>query len=727
MANATNMSRVLDIVESAASEDRVILVSSAIKGCTDALIAIGRKAIEEGADAIRPMTEDLRLKHHDIIKRLFTGEERGGIASRIDSTAEAVNALVDSFCAGSVTREQFQEEIQTFGEVFSTSILAAKLATEGYNTVWLDSRDLVVRGDSTRTYANIAAAVRDESVDIFVAPGFIARDEEGNVCTLGRGGSDLSAAIFAAGCKADVLQIWTDVPGIMTTNPRDVPAARTIQTLSYRAALDLARYGAKVLYAPTVTPAREAGIPFSILNTFDPANPGTLVCDPEGAPAPRWLGVTSMDSATEGVSDIHMVGEGSLNRITAVERAVSALHRAGVQVIGASEDEDPDNFTVQVHRGQAKEAVAALHAEFFEERTLRVIDVFIAGYGSVGRSLVSTISQSASRLAERTGRSIRILGVADSRRYIIDLKGISPAMVTARLEEEGISNEQNGFAAAVAQNAPRRSVFVDCTGSETLHGVYETLFRKGISVVTSNRRALAVPYAQYAALKSVAREYGVGFRYDTTVGTALPILESIASGTNSCDSVVSIEAVISCTINNILSQYDGPRGETFAALLHRAQYQGLTEKDPRQDLGGRDAMRKLLILAREAGIPLEEADVEIEPMLGPEFFDCSLEEFYSRVEEAEGSFVARENELDAMAMRQRFVASVRRSASSPLGYRASIRMQVVGKDSPFYWISGTENVTIVRSEYSPAPLVLKGAGEGAKGAASGIINDILAL
>ena len=724
MANATNMSRVLDIVESAASADSVILISSAIKGCTDSLIEIGRRTIT--GESFTDIYENLKRKHHEIAIRLFTGGCRERVISEVDALFSELLGLTEESKSGKVPEDRFKERVQTFGELFSTKILEAKLATEGYATKWIDSRDIVVKGDNAKTYANIASATSDKSIRIFVAPGFVARDLEGNICTLGRGGSDLSAALFAAGSGADCLQIWTDVPGVMTTNPKDVPAAHTITTLSYKAAFDLAQFGAKVLYAPTVAPAREAAIPFSILNTFDPQNPGTIVCDPKGAPAPRWLGVTSMNGKDADVSEIHLVGEGALNRAAAVARSIAALKKAGVQIIDVTEDEGADNITALVHRSQAREAVAALHREFFEERVLNVINVFIAGYGAVGKALAKTIAKSADRIADRTGRSIRILGVSNSRRYVIDLKGIAPAEVEARLAS-GSDASDGAFVDAVLENAPRRAVFVDCTPSEDLYSRYVEMFRKGLSVVSSNRRALAVPYAQYAALKSEAREYGVGFKYDTTVGTALPILESIASGTNSCDSVVSIEAMVSCTINNILTQYDGPRGETFAALLRRAQYEGLTEKDPRQDLGGRDALRKLLILAREAGIPMEENDVEITPMLDPEFFECSLDEFYSKVEESEGRFIERENELDAMAMRQRFVASVERSASSPLGYKASIKMRLVGKDSPFYWISGTENVTIVKSEYSAAPLVLRGAGEGARGAASGIINDILTL
>ena len=249
VASATAMSRVLDIVEQAAAKDRVLLVSSAISGCTDALIEIGKAEDPEN------MINALRDRHLAIIARLFTGNER----------AEAVGEC----------RELFSEircippVIESFGELLSTRILARKLSCEGYKTLWMDSRDLVVTApgsgsvggpvdlDATGEAVRTLIAAHPE-VRVFVAPGFIARDTNGKVVTLGRGGSDYSASLFAAAVETMDLQIWTDVPGIMTANPKVVPAARTIPEISYKAAFDMATYGAKVLYAPAVEPARRA-------------------------------------------------------------------------------------------------------------------------------------------------------------------------------------------------------------------------------------------------------------------------------------------------------------------------------------------------------------------------------------------------------------------------------------------------------------------------------------
>lgn len=708
VADATRMSNVLDIVTKAMDKGQVVLVSSAISGCTDALIEMSSTT-----DRVRrrELSEVLRMRHHAIIRRLFTGVER-------DKAMEEMDALFEELIAAE------PEACVSFGELFSTKILARKFMCDGYSARWLDSRELIhtVGGvvDERLSYADIRAAV-DPATRLFVAPGFIASDEEGRVTTLGRGGSDYSAALYAAALNADTLEIWTDVPGIMTANPKTVPAATSIAHISYAAALSLAANGAKVLYAPTVRPAQEAGIAINIKNTFDPKHPGTIISDKAPSSRENWMGVTSLDKEA-GESVICLVGESVTSRKAAAGRMISALSEAGIKAISEVEGSACE-FFIKVRTLVVDEAVSALHREFFGQRNIMAENVFIAGHGAVGKALCEMISTSASRIAERLGRSIKIVGVADSRRYVIDLRGISPEQVSERLSE-GKDASDGAYMDAVCEAAPRRAVFVDCTDDHHIHGSYERLFRSGLSVVTSNRRSLALPYVQYAALKAAARENGAFFRYSTTVANSLPVLDSLSSGANCSDGIESIEALVSCTLNYVISNYDGSRGDTLAMLLRRAHEHGLTESDPRIDLGGRDVLRKLLILAREAGIALEQEDVQISPMLGQEFFDCSLEEFYARLAEYEPKFIARENELDELGQRQRFIASVRRDPSAPRGYRAEIKMQLVGMDSPFYWVNDTENVIIIHSEHT-APFVIKGAGEGARLAASGIIKDIL--
>ena len=677
VANATAMSRVLDIVEQAAAGDRVILVSSAISGCTDALIEIGR------AEDPEQLIDNLERRHLAIISRLFTGRERQ------DAVSDCRGTFSDIRCIPPV--------IESFGELLSTRILSRKLSCEGFKTTWLDSRSLIftdgAQVDTDKSYEAIRKAVEEyPETRIFVAPGFIASGPDGSVTTLGRGGSDYSASLFAAAVDALDLQIWTDVPGIMTTNPKVVSSARTIPEISYNAAFDMASYGAKVLYAPAVAPAREKGIAINIRNTFDPSNPGTIICS-RNPGIGEWKGVASIDDLSAGTTCVCLTGEGPVSAGAAVRRIGTALREAGIKPLDEVRCIDGTNFLLTVRTNVARSTVAAVHREFFEERALSSINVYVAGNGAVGKALKDIVDACGGRFPSAGKRLI--------------IKDIS---------------SDHGFADKVLREARSRSVFVDCTDSTEIWRKFIPLFNAGINVVSSNRRSLAIPYVDYAAVKAAAAENGCFFRYDTTVGNALPILQSISDGANCGDGVTLIEAVVSCTLNYIITGYDGTRSASFATLLRKAQADGLTEQDPRTDLGGRDALRKLLILSREAGVPLEEKDVEIVPMLGPEYFSGSIEEFYSRLDRDEDKFIRREDELDALGMRQRFVATLRRNPDGT--FKADIKMRLVGIDSPFYWISGTENVTIIHSSEA-YPLVIKGSGEGARLAASGIIRNIL--
>ena len=668
VASATAMSRVLDIVEKEADKGTVILVSSAISGCTDALLDGGPKAIAQ-----------MQKRHQDIVKRLFTGEEREEIQARIDGLFREL----------AVTPK---DEQVTFGELLSTTILAAKLQQEGFNAKWLDSRKLVVKDNQEETYRRIKEAV--EGAEIYIAPGFICQDGEGKVCSLGRGGSDFSAALYAAAVKAESLQIWTDVPGIMTANPKQVPQARTIPTMTYNAALQMASHGAKVLYAPTVAPAMEAGIDIEIKNTFAPEGKYTVI----GKEGPKgWIGVASE------ADTITVVGQGD----DGAPRAEKALLKEGISALSIKETEA--GVELKVRQKVLEQALRALHRAFFQELPTAEIGLFIAGDGAVAHALYNMIKSAAENVEARTGKRLTIVGKANSKRYGIDLTG------------HPVINTQGSYVDAIINVAPKGSVFVDCTNSETLYKRYTDLLEAGIGVVSSNRRSFAVPYPEFAAMHAAARENGVPLRYETTVGAALPILESISRGANSSDEVTSIEAVVSCTLNQILGDYL-PGRESFASMVRRAQEAGLTEADPRMDLGGKDALRKLLILSREAGVRLEEKDVKVEPVIPADAFKGTVEDFYAALEAYEPELARKADAASAKGERLRFVAYLRKNGKA---YEAGIGIRSVAPEHPAYYLRGTENAIIVRSAFHPYPLVIQGPGEGAREAASSILNDIL--
>ena len=676
VAGATQMSRVLDILQGTMPKGKVVLVASAISGATDILL-------EGQPDKL----EALKRRHFEIARRLFTGAERKQVQEGLEALFKELDAAP-------------QEETVTYGELLSTHILAWKLQADGIKTEWLDSRQLIIKGEKETTYANIQKAINAKDAQVYVAPGFICGTPEGKISTLGRGGSDYSAALYAAALQADSLQIWTDVPGIMTANPKQVPQARTIPVMSYGAALDMAEHGAKVLYAPTVKPAMEAGIDIEIRNTFAPEGKYTLI----GAqPDPtQWIGVSAQGGT------LRITGAAQPEQAdNSLKAAADALKEAGIAAVQIRQD--GASLELQVREAVVNQALNALHRAFFEELPVQEVNLFIAGNGAVAQALIQMIGQTADSVEKRTGKRLRIVGRSNSKYWGIDAAG------KPQLTQSG------DYVDAVMARAPKGSLFIDATGSETLYKRYQELLEAGIGIVSSNRRSFAVPYPEFAAMHAAARENGAALRYETTVGAALPVLESIALGANSCDEILSIEAVVSCTLNQILGDYR-PGGESFAKLLLKAQKAGLTEKDPRMDLGGKDALRKLLILSREAGVKLEEEDVKVEPVVPESLMEGSLEAFYDGLEAYEPQFAQAARAADRQGFRRRFVASLEKTEK---GYQACIGLRNVPPVHPAYHLSGTENAIIIRSAFHPYPLVIQGPGEGAREAASSILNDIL--
>lgn len=639
MADATAISNVLDIVENAARKDRLVLVSSAVSGATDLLI----RASQSPESERNTLLDELMVRHRRITLRLFTGKE----------LAE-VNRLLDSL--DNSLRESPAELYQTFGERFSTCILAQKLLSEGVRAILIDSTELIMLKngilDEERSYALISDCIASHpEADIFVAPGFIARDEKG-VCTLGRGGSDFSASVYAAALGAQSLQIWTDVPGIMTTNPKEVKSARTIPELSYTAAFSLASHGAKVLYAPSIEPARKAGIDIHILNSFAPSLKGTRISDFRPEATGEWMGIARKDIDVK--SELTLVADGIINEQEKCD-CLAKLKKKDIEILGTKLE--GNSLIISVPITQAQDALRTLHYSCFDTSEFK--NIYLAGKGKVGTALLELIAKTKAK---------------------VEVRAIS--------EHEC---EDGPFFAKVLEEAAPNSVFVDCTDSENIWRRYREILDAGVNIVSSNRRALSVQYGEYSAMKRSARLNRRFLRYETTVGTALPILDSINTTTYNTDTLLSIEAIVSCTLNYVLTS-----NLPFGQALEQAHRIGLTEKDPSQDLLGHDATRKMLILAREAGIRLEESDIRIEPVVA-----------------------------ENIRPGQRFVASLEKDDTLPLGYRAEIRLKDIGPDHPAARLKGTENMIIIRSTSQSAPLIIQGQGEGAKMAAAGILKDIL--
>ena len=809
VANAEAIQKVVEITSKSVDRDRTILVVSAIRGCTDSLVRIGNLASERD-ESYKDVIDDLQRQHHQIIKELLPVEKHDESREVCDSLFDSLRSIAQGvYLLGELSPTSL-DAIQGFGELWSSKIIATKLASIGIATKWVDSRQIIRTicnnnknvVDIQKTYSRVNAMIENNPItQLFVMPGFIASDKQGRTTTLGRGGSDYSASLFAVGCKARALEIWTDVPGMMTSNPKVVPTARTISNISYKAALELSHFGAKVIYPPTIQPVVAEGIPIYVKNTFDPQAYGTLIEKNPPRSKDSVIGISNSDNIAllslegsgmvgipgfssrlfetlsqnniniilitqassvhtmciavsekdaekareaadrcfayeislgklnplkveKGFSIVCLVGDDVLNQSGSTGRMLAALGNNSIPVRATAQGSSERNVSVIISSADTDAAIRTIHNEFFDRRSGKDIHLFIAGYGVVGKALVDIIAKNREKIEKRTGRRLHVCGLANSRRFILDKNGLSLENIAEQLNN-GDSSADEAYFNQLAILTLENSVFVDCTASADIAFKYMNLFKKGYSVVACNKITFSSPYKQYAALKEAAIEIGATLRYETTVGAALPILESISRCVHSGDEIVRIEAVLSGTLNYIFSNYAGGEGGTFAEVVKRAQDAGYTEPDPRLDLSGRDVLRKLLILSREAGVGIDEKDVEISSILPEEFFEGDVDAFYAKLAENEAMFAARYNEAASKGLRQRFVASLVKDTESSFGYRAKIGLECIDAAHPLYSLCGTDNAALIQTDFYPSPLVVQGAGAGAYQTASGVLNDII--
>ena len=809
VANAEAIQKVVEITSASVDRDRTILVVSAIRGCTDSLVRIGNLASERD-ESYKEVIDSLQKQHHQIIKELLPVEKHDESREVCDSLFNSLRSIAQGvYLLGELSPTSL-DAIQGFGELWSSKIIATKLASIGIATKWVDSREIIRTVcnnnknvvDIQKTYSRVNAMIENNPItQLFVMPGFVASDKQGRTTTLGRGGSDYSASLFAVGCKARALEIWTDVPGMMTSNPKVVPTARTISNISYKAALELSHFGAKVIYPPTIQPVVAEGIPIYVKNTFDPQAHGTLIEKNPPRSKDSVIGISNSDNIAllslegsgmvgipgfssrlfetlsqnniniilitqassvhtmciavsekdaekareaadrcfayeislgklnplkveKGFSIVCLVGDDVLNQSGATGRMLAALGRNSIRVRATAQGSSERNISVIISSSDTDAAIRTIHNEFFDRRSGKDIHLFIAGYGVVGKALVDIIAKNREKIEKRTGRRLHVCGLANSRRFILDKNGLSLENIAEQLNN-GESSADEAYFNQLATLTLENSVFVDCTASADIAFKYMNLFKKGYSVVACNKITFSSPYKQYAALKEAAIEIGATLRYETTVGAALPILESISRSVHSGDEIIRIEAVLSGTLNYIFSNYAGGEGGTFAEVVKRAQDAGYTEPDPRLDLSGRDVLRKLLILSREAGVGIDEKDVEISSILPEEFFEGDVEAFYAKLAENEEMFSARYSEAASKGLRQRFVASLVKDSESSFGYRAKIGLECVNAAHPLYSLCGTDNAALIQTDFYPSPLVVQGAGAGAYQTASGVLNDII--
>ena len=794
--------RILDVarlVEAAVARDRVVVVVSAFGGVTNALIDAAQKAIR-GGPQWRADIEGLATRHLDALDELAAPAERAELAAAVREATEDVRDLLHGVSLVRECTPRTLDNVMSYGERMSALVVAAALRGKAQAAVVCDARLLVVtdpafgaaRVDFVKTYARIQEWWGSLTT-LSVATGFIGATESGETTTLGRGGSDYTAALFGAALDASAIEIWTDVDGVMTADPRIVAAAFSMETLRYDELMELSHFGAKVVYPPTVHPARARKIPLLIKNTLTPAFGGTWVRE-EAAPAPLGVrGVASISSvallrlegdgmvgvpgiamrlfaalARENVSVILISQASSEHSICfaiepkAVARAKDSVaaefaleRQAGlidelviendmcvVAVVGAAMRDTPGsagrvfgvlgeahvnvhaisqgsselNISCVVRGADERRAVNAIHDAFFADH--RTASVFIAGLGRVGRALVEQMSAQVDGLRRRAGLRLEIEGAVTSRKMLLRSSGIQGPGIREAVEASDTPPDLAAFVSAALQSRRSSAVFVDCTDSEETMAYYGALLDAGVHVVSANKRPFGGELSVYQALKKGRRRGRGALFHETTVGAALPVVGTLSDLVRTGDLVRRIEGALSGTLGFLMTRVAD--GVPFSVALREAHGLGYTEPNPREDLSGADVARKILILAREAGLAIEASAVVRQSLLPSEEWNrLRIDEFWVRLPELDADFEALARVASEGGGRLAYLASVDVA-------RAEVGLRRVEPGSPFASLRGGDNmVAFWTDRYSASPLVVRGPGAGPEVTASGVFADII--
>lgn len=786
------------IVEKEAQKQPIIVVVSALGGITDKLIAtslLAQKGDEAWKDEFQAMVE----RHHKMIDTIITDpRKREQLFNIVDSLFEQLRSIYFGVYLIHDLSKKTQDAIVSYGERLSSNIVATLVQ----GAKWYDSREFIktVRKNHKNTLDSeltnrLVRRTFSDLQRISLVPGFISKDRDTDEITnLGRGGSDYTAAIIAAALDAEILEIWTDVDGFMTADPRVIKTAYTIKELSYIEAMELCNFGAKVVYPPTIYPVCVKNIPIRVKNTFNPDGEGSIIKQKVANNDKPIKGISSINGTTlitvaglsmvgvigvnrriftaladngisvfmvsqassenstsigvrdqdakeavevlngefakeietgamypmhaeNGLATIAVVGENMKNTPGIAGKLFGTLGRAGISMIACAQGAPQTNISFVVKSEHLRKALNAIHDSFFLSE-YKVLNLFVCGVGTVGGQLLEQIHNQYEELKRTKRLKLNVVGIATSKKALFNSDGIDLANYRELLADAPESNEKKLRDAIIEMNC-FNSVFVDCTASKEVAEIYQPLLEHNISVIAANKIAASSSYEKYARLKETALARGVFFRYETNVGAGLPIIGTINDLRNSGDVILKIEAVLSGTLNFIFNEISAD--VTLSEAVRRAKEQGYSEPDPRIDLSGKDVIRKLVILAREAGYKVEKTDVEAHLFIPDEFFEGSIDEFWKNLPKLDADFEARRKQLDAEGKRWRFVATFDHG-------KLSVALKEVDRTHPFYNLQGSNNIVALTTErYREYPMLIQGYGAGASVTAAGVFANIMSI
>jgi aspartokinase/homoserine dehydrogenase 1 len=773
-----------------------LIVVSAFQGITDDLKRLSELASNR-EDDYEILLEEIIGKHIEYSGQLIGGNKLDIVIKDIKNLASDLKETINGIYLLRELSKHSLDQVLATGELLSSLIISNFIEDsqliDARNFIKTDSNYGFANVDFVKTYGNIAKTLTGIKKRIIV-PGFIASNSRGETTTLGRGGSDYSASIFAAALDAEVLEIWTDVDGFMTADPKKVEKAYAIESLTYSEAIELSHFGARVIYTPTLKPVYKKNIPILVLNTFNPGSKGTIISSkPNDNHKSPIKGISSIDhidlislqgTGMVGVSGTSMRLFGALARkniniilitqasseysitfavipsdsLTAsdaikeefkleiennnelkilVEKNLSiiaivgermrntpgisatlfkALGRNGINVIATAQGSSELNISVVIKNESLKKALNVIHDGFFLSR-FKEMYLFVAGTGLVGTSLMKQLLKQYATLVSEHNLKINLIGVTNTRKMLIDKKGISLDNYKDELKNSEEKGDISAFIQQMTKLNLRNSVFIDCTADRNVAMQYGEILSKYVSIVAANKIACSSEQSFYNKLKTIANERGVRFMYETTVGAGLPIIKTINDLVLSGDKILKIEAVLSGTMNFIFNELSPDLPLSLA--IKKAREKGYSEPDPRIDLNGTDVVRKIMILSREAGYVIEREDVIVNNFLPDDCFSGDLNNFFENVKKYDAEFERKRQELTRQNLKWRFFATME------LG-KAKVELLTIGPEHPSYNLEGSNNIILLTTDrYNELPMVIKGYGAGAEVTAAGVFSDLM--
>lgn len=797
VGSVDGLKHVKDIVENCT--EQVIVVVSALGGITDVLISTAREAAK-GEPSYLEKYVGIVKRHHDIIKEIVPENAREDVCAIVTPLLEELGNIYRGVNLIRDLSPRTLDIVVSYGERLSSAIISRVIN----NAKLFDARKFIVTRnqfnkhilDTERTNKLIHQMFDNAEFKTAVVPGFIASDREGDVTNLGRGGSDYTAAIIAATLDADILEIWTDVDGFMTADPRVISKAYVIEHLTFPEAMELCNFGAKVIYPPTIYPVFHKNIPIRVKNTFNSTAEGTLISSAHQSNEEKAIkGISSInDTSLITISGLGMVGiiginarifdtlakngisvflvsqASSENNISIAVRNEDAqktvtvltkefkeelesgeftginvakslatvaivgdnmkhsagiagklfntLGRNGINVIACAQGAAETNISFVIEHSNLRKALNVIHDSFFLSET-QVLNLFIVGVGNVGRRLINQIRLQQDNLLKDKALSLKVVGIANSKRAIFDAEGINLDNFEELLDKSDIEATAKNITGEIIGMNIYNPVFVDCTASKEIASYYADLLSHNVNVVAANKIAASSEYETYAHLKQLAQSKDVKFLFETNVGAGLPIINTINNLINSGDRILKIEAVVSGTLNFIFNALD--EEVPFSKAVALAKEKGYSEPDPRIDLSGIDVVRKLVILAREAGYRVEQSDVHRKLFIPEKLFEGTVDDFFTHVTEVDAKFEKMRQDAEADKLKYRFIARLTEEG-------ASVSLETVGPDHPFYSLEGSNNIIALTTErYKEYPIVIKGYGAGADVTAAGVFADVISI